>query len=163
MEQKRKSVELLAKENVDVAITKSRAVVPKKQVGRKPKNDPAKYRYTISLTEEENIRFLNLFESSGMSVKAHFITATLFQKPIRVVKIDKNTSDYYMRLTTLFNQFRAIGINYNQVTKAIKTVFSEKKALHFLFRLEKSTKELIEINQKVIELTQQFETKWLQK
>jgi hypothetical protein len=26
--------------------------------------------------------------------------------------------DYYMRLTTFYAQFRAIGVNYNQIVKA---------------------------------------------
>ena len=74
-----------------------------------------------------------------MDVKAHFITACLFEKPVKVVKIDKGTMDFYMRLTNFYSQFRAIGVNYNQVTKAIKNNFSEKKALAFLNQLEKAT------------------------
>ena len=71
--------------------------------------------------------------------------------------------DYYMRLTTFHSQFRAIGVNYNQTTKAVKTAFSEKKALAFLYKLEKATLELVAINKQVIELTEEFEDKWLRK
>jgi hypothetical protein len=35
--------------------------------------------------------------------------------------------DYYIRQTTFHSQFRTIGKNYNQVTKAIKSTFTEKK------------------------------------
>jgi hypothetical protein len=70
--------------------------------GRNPKKDPAVFRYSISLNAEENARFLALFDQSGMKVMAHFITACVFQKPIRVVKVDKAAMDYYMRLTTLY-------------------------------------------------------------
>jgi hypothetical protein len=131
--------------------------------GRKPKKDPCKHRYAISLNDVDNARFLSLFEASGMDVKAHFITASLFEKSVKVVKIDKGTVDYYMRLTSFYSQFRAIGVNYNQLTKAIKNTFTEKKALAFLYQLEKATFELVATNQKIIQLTKEFETKWLQK
>jgi len=68
-----------------------------------------------------------------------------------------------MRLTTFYGQFRAIGVNYNQVVKALKATFTEKKALAFLYKLEKAARELVETNQKIIDLTEEFEGKWLQK
>ena len=131
--------------------------------GRKQKADPCIHRYSINLNDEDNARFLSLFEASGMKVKAHFITVCLFEKQVKVVKIDKGTSDFYMRLTNFYGQFRAIGVNYNQVTKAIKNNFSEKKALIFLGQLEKATLGLVEINKQVMDLTHEFEEKWLQK
>jgi hypothetical protein len=131
--------------------------------GRRPKTDPCKHRYAISLNDKDNARFLSLFEASGMEVKAHFITACVFEKPVKVGKIDKGTVDYYMRLTSFYSQFRAIGVNYNQITKAIKNTFTEKKALTFLFQLEKATFELVAINKKVMDLTREFEEQWLQK
>ena len=44
-----------------------------------------------------------------------------------------------MRLTTFHSQFRAIGTNYNQCVRALKSNFSEKKALAFLYKLERHT------------------------
>jgi hypothetical protein len=134
-----------------------------RKAGRKPKRDPAVFRYSVSFNEMENNRFLSLFEQSGMKVKAHFITVCIFDKPVKVVKIDKAAMDYYMRLTTFHSQFRAIGVNYNQVTKAIKMTFTDKKALAFLYKLEKATIELVAINRRVIQLTEEFEQRWLQK
>jgi hypothetical protein len=131
--------------------------------GRKPKKDPCKHRYAISLNDVDNARFLSLFEKSGMDVKAHFITATLFEKPVKVVKIDKGTVDYYMRLTSFYSQFRAIGVNYNQLTKAIKSAFTERMALALLSKLEKATFQLAEINKQVMDLTKEFEARWLRK
>ena len=127
--------------------------------GRKPKADPCTHRYAFHLNNSDNERFLKLFEMSGMKNRAHFITACLFNKPIKVVKLDKGILDYYMRLTTFYSQFRAIGINYNQVTKSIKFAFTDKKALAFLYKLEKATYELVVLNQKIIALTQEFEKK----
>jgi hypothetical protein len=134
-----------------------------RQVGRKPKADPCRHRYAIYMNDAENVRFLSMCEDTGMEDKSRFIKSFLFQKELKVVKIDKAAMDYYMRLTTFYAQFRAIGNNYNQVTKALKSNFKDKKSLAFLFKLEKATKELIAINQKIIDLTKEFEAKWLQK
>ncbi|WP_217447534.1 conjugal transfer protein MobA [Maribellus comscasis] len=131
--------------------------------GRKRKANPCIHRHSFNLNDKENARFLSLFEASGMKVKANFITACVFEKPVKVVKIDKGTMDFYMRLTNLYGQFRAIGVNYNQVTKAIKNNFSERKALVFLNQLEKATLELVAINKQVMDLTREFEEQWLQK
>ena len=45
--------------------------------GRKPKTDPAVFRYGIKLTSEENGNFELLFEKSGMKQRARFIKATV--------------------------------------------------------------------------------------
>ena len=134
-----------------------------KQVGRKPKAAPAAFRYYIRFNELDNARFLALYEQSGLTDKARFITSCIFNRQLKVVKIDKAAMDYYMRLTTFYAQFRAIGVNYNQVTKALKSTFTEKKALAFLYKLENATKELVTISRQIIDLTAEFEEKWLQK
>ena len=131
--------------------------------GRHPKKDPAVHRYSISLSAEENARFLSLYEASRMDVMAHFITACIFQKAITNVTVDKATMDYYVRLTTLFGQFRAVGTNYNQVVKILYRNFSEKKAAAYLYKLEKQTAEMAVLCQKIILLTQEFEAKYLKK
>lgn len=131
--------------------------------GRHPKKDPAVHRYSISLSAEENARFLSLYEASRMDVMAHFITACIFQKAITNVTVDKATMDYYMRLTTLFGQFRAVGTNYNQVVKILYRNFSENKASAYLYKLEKQTAEMAVLCQKIILLTQEFEAKYLKK
>jgi hypothetical protein len=134
-----------------------------RQIGRKPKDDPAVFRYSVSFNAREHAEFLSRFEQSGMDVKAHFIAACIFNRQLKVVKIDKATMDYYMRLTTFHSQYRAIGVNYNQTVKAIKSTFTEKKALAFLYKLEQATKELVKLQQKIIELTAEFEAKHLGK
>ncbi|TRW24446.1 hypothetical protein FMM05_11495 [Flavobacterium zepuense] len=131
--------------------------------GRHPKDDRAVYRYSISLTAAENAKFLSLFEQSGMNVMAHFITACIFQKTITTVKIDKAAMDYHVKLTGLFGQFRAIGINYNQLIKMLYSNFTEKKAGAYLYRLEKQTMELSALAKKIIQLTTEFETNHLKK
>ena len=131
--------------------------------GRHPKDDRAIFRYSISLTAVENAKFLTLFEQSKMNVMAHFITACIFQKTITTVKIDKAAIDYHVKLTGLFAQFRAIGVNYNQLIKILYNNFTEKKAAAYLYRLEKQTIELVTISKKIIELTNEFEANHLNK
>jgi hypothetical protein len=131
--------------------------------GRNPKKDPAVFRYSISLSAEENARFLSLFEQSGMNVMAHFITACIFQKTIKTIKVDKTTMDYYMRLTTLYGQFRSVGVNYNQIVKLLYRNFSQKKAAAYLYKLEKLTTEMAGLCQQIIQLTGEFESKYLKK
>ena len=134
-----------------------------KKTGRRPKEDPATIRYTISFNEQEHARFLALFDKSGMQVKAHFITSCIFDKTIKTIQIDKGTVDFYMRLTSFHSQFRAIGVNYNQIVKLLYRHFSEKKAAAFLYKLEKQTAEMAMLCQKIIQLTAEFEAKHLKK
>ena len=134
-----------------------------KKTGRRPKEDPAKIRYTISFNEEDHSRFLSLFDQSGMQVKAHFITSCIFEKTIKTIQIDKGTVDFYMRLTSFHSQFRSVGVNYNQVVKLLYKNFSEKKAAAFLYKLEKQTAEMAMLCQKIIQLTEEFEAKNLKK
>lgn len=133
------------------------------RVGRKPKSDPAKYRYTVNLTEEENFRFLQMLDSSGIKNISRYLNHLIFGKEIKVVKIDKATMDFYIRLTNFYHQFQAVGNNYNQTVKAIKSNFGEKRALSLLYKLEKYTLELVYYSKQIIALTQEYEEKWLRK
>ena len=69
--------------------------------------------------------------------------------------------DYYMRLTTLYGQFRSVGVNYNQIVKILYRNFSEKKAAAYLFKLEKQTIELAQLCRDIAQLTEEFELKHL--
>ncbi|SEH31480.1 conjugal transfer protein MobA [Chryseobacterium culicis] len=124
--------------------------------GRKPKVDPSIHRYVFRLNDDENSKFLSLFEASGIDNKARFIISVLFSKEIKTVKIDKGSVDFYMRLTSFYSQFRAVGVNYNQVVKLLYTHFTEKKAAAFLYRLEKQTIELTILCRKITELVNEF-------
>ena len=139
--------------------TEEKKTSRKTKVGRTQKSDPAIFRYSISFNSVEHVAFLGRFDESGMKVKAHFITACIFNKTIRIVKLDKAVIDYYMRLTTFYSQFRAIGNNYNQAVKSIKFAFEEKKALYYLAKLEKATLELVVLNRQIMDMTEKFEVK----
>lgn len=135
----------------------------RKKMGRKPKADPAIHRYGIKLTNEENVRFEAAFSESGMKEKAGFIKKSIFGGRIKVVKIDKATMDYYIKLTEFHRQFQTVGNNYNQVVRTLKNNFGEKRAMALLYRLEKVSIELMLVCKKVMVLTQEYERKWLQK
>jgi len=139
--------------------TEEKKTPRKTKVGRNQKSDPAIFRYSISFNSVEHVAFLGRFDESGMKVKAHFITACIFNKTIRIVKLDKAVMDYYMRLTTFYSQFRAIGNNYNQAVKSIKFAFEEKKALYYLAKLEKATLELVVLNRQIMDMTDKLEVK----
>ena len=134
-----------------------------RKTGRKPKIDPAVNRYSINLNAVDNAKFLALFDQSEMKIIAHFITACIFQKTVKTVKIDMNAIEYHEKLTRFFSQFRAIGTNYNQVERLLNANFSDKKAAAYLYKLEKETIELVKVTKEVIRLTQEFEEKYLKK
>ena len=134
-----------------------------KKTGRKPKIDPAVHRYSFNLNDEDNGKFLALFDQSGMKITAHFITACIFQKTVKTVKIDIDAVEYHTGLTKFFGQFRGIATNYNQIVRLLNTNFSEKKASAYLYKLEKETIELVKVTKEVIRLTQEFEEKYLKK
>jgi hypothetical protein len=133
----------------------------RKPAGRKWAKDPAVHRYGIKLSGEENARFTSLFLQSGMNEKAKFIKNMIFGTEMKTVKIDKAAMDYYIRLTNFYAQFQAIGNNYNQTVKAVKSNFSEKRALALLYKLEKTTIELVVLSKQLIALTREFEEKHL--
>ena len=133
------------------------------KTGRKPKNDPAVNRYSINLNAEDNAKFLALFDQSGMKVIAHFITACVFQKTVKTVKINMDAVEYHAGLTKFFGQFRGIATNYNQIVKLLNTNFSDKKTSAYLYKLEKQTIEMKELLLKVVNLTTEFEKKCLNK
>ena len=129
--------------------------------GRRPKKDPAVYRYGIKLNAEENGQFELRFAKSGLKYKARFIKAMILDREMKVVKLDKAAMDYYIRLTNFYHQFQAIGNNYNQTVKAVKSNFGEKRAFALLRNLEKATIDLVVLSKRVIMLTREFEEEYL--
>jgi len=132
-----------------------------KKPGRKPKKDKSKFRYMVNLNSEENEIFKMLFQESGMENISKFLNYAIFGKQIKVVKLDKATMDYYIRLTNFYNQFQAIGNNYNQTVRAVQKNFDEKRAYSLLGKLEKATLHLVFISKEIVRLTEEFELKYL--
>ena len=133
------------------------------RTGRNPKLDPAVFRYTVRFNEEEHNRFLSMFEKSGVYAKSVFLKAHFFGQPFKVLKVDKTLVDYYTKLSDFHAQFRAVGTNYNQVVKELRSHFSEKKAMALLYKLEQQTVELVKLSRQIVELSREMEAKWSQK
>ncbi|MDL2230198.1 MobA protein [Alistipes sp. OttesenSCG-928-L06] len=131
--------------------------------GRPPKNDPTVHTITFKLNSAEKMLFGQMMQRAGITDKSKYIKSLLFGREVKVVRIDKATMDYYIRLTNFYHQFQAIGNNYNQTVRAIKSNFGEKRGLQMLYKLEKVTIELVVLSKKIIALTREYEEKWLRK
>ena len=82
---------------------------------------------------------------------------------MKVVKIDKAATDYYIKLTNPQRESRRIGVHYNQIVTSVHSgELTEKKALALLYKLEQLTVELVSLNKEIIRLTKEFE-QWLQR
>ena len=128
----------------------------KNKGGRNPKLDPATNRYSVNFISEEDMRFLKMFDRSGMTSKSAFIKARIFGEPFHVVTFDKSQHEYYAKLSDFHAQFRMVGNNYNQTLKELKSHFSERRAMALVCKLEKYMMQLVQIMAKVTELTAEY-------
>ena len=135
----------------------------KNKGGRNPKLDPATNRYSVNFSSEEDMRFLKMFDRSGMTSKSAFIKARIFGEPFHVVTFDKSQYEYYAKLSDFHALFRMVGNNYNQTLKELKSHFSERRAMALVCKLEKYMMQLVQIMQKVTELTDEYREKQAEK
>ena len=70
---------------------------------------------SVKFTPTEYAHFLTMKEGSGVPSLSLFIKARIFNETFRVIKVDRSLLDYYQKLTTLYGQFRSVGVNYNQM------------------------------------------------
>ena len=122
--------------------------------GRNPKLDPATNRYCVRFTGEENNRLLAMFKQSGMPYMACFIKAQFFGQEFRTFTDDGSMKPYNDRLTSLHSQFRQLGNDYNLALKELKVRFSEPHAIQLLCRMEKSLMQMVEVMDRVRQLTE---------
>ena len=113
----------------------------KRHVGRPLKKERASHCCMVRFTDTEFARFLTLYEQSGVPNRAVFIKARVFDETFRVIKVDRSLLDYYQKLTTLYGQFRSVGVNYNQAVFALKSNFGGE----------------------IVQLTREFQEKWSQR
>lgn len=137
--------------------------IKNKMGGRPPKIDPAKNRISVNLSDVEYADFLTLYEKSGVHSMASFIKARIFNESFRVIKVDGTLLEYTQLLSSLYTQYRATGVNYNQAVVTLKSKFEERKALAMLYKLEQQTIELVLISRQILALSQEFKSLWLQK
>ena len=122
--------------------------------------DPKTVFHAFKLNQQQEALFQTMMMQAGQRSISRFIVARIFGYTFKIVKTDKDAHDYYVRLTNLYGQIRAIGVNYNQVTKAIHTCYNERRAAALIAQLERYTKELTGIYQQVIALTEEFNKRW---
>ena len=121
--------------------------------------DPATNRYSVNFSSEEDMRFLKMYDRSGMTSKSAFIKARIFGEPFHVVTFDKSQHKYYAKLSEFHSQFRMVGNNYNQTLKELKSHFSERRTTALVFKLENYMMQLVQIMTKVVELTNEYRAK----
>ena len=102
------------------------------------------------------MRFLKMYDRSGMTSKSAFIKARIFGEPFHVVTFDKSQHEYYTKLSEFHSQFRMVGNNYNQTLKELKSHFSERRAAASVYKLEKYMMQLVQVMSKVVELTDEY-------
>lgn len=125
--------------------------------GRNPKLDLAINRYSVNFSSEEDMRFLKMYERSGMTSKSAFIKVRIFGEPFHVLTFDKSQHEYFAKLSDFHAQFRMVGNNYNQTLKELKNHFSERRTAELVYKLEKYMMQLVQIMHEVIELTNRYE------
>ena len=131
--------------------------------GRNPKLDPATNRYSVNFSSDEDVRFLKMFDRSGMTSKSAFIKARIFGEPFHVLTFDKSQHENYAKLSDFHAQFRMVGNNYNQTLKELKSHFSERRVMALVCKLEKCMMQLVQIMHKVTELTAEYQRKYTEK
>ena len=129
-----------------ISIMKKNRPARKGRGGRPAKTDTASHCVMVRFNDTEHARFLTMYEQSGLLSKAAFIKARVFGDVFRVIKTDRGTLEYVAKLTQLHAQYRAIGVNYNQ--------------LAMLYKLENATKELAAVGQQIIALSEEFKKRW---
>lgn len=127
---------------------------------RQRKNENKTRRLSFNLTERQFAHFLALYEQSGMTTYAHFIEARVFNESFKVIKVDKGAIDVFNQLRAFHAQFRAVGVNYNQLIKALKSNFTEKKAFVMIHKLHQETMKLTAIHSQVLKIAEEFNEKY---
>ena len=77
----------------------------------------------------------------------------------KVITVDKSAVEYYRKLSELTAQIHKIGVLYNQTVRAINSYHSVRTAQILLEKLEKISGQIITLQQKAIQLTEQFDSR----
>lgn len=102
-------------------------------------------------------RAIDLFHKSGAETKSDFVRGRILGESFKVITVDKSAVEYYRKLSELTAQIHKIGILYNQTVRAINSYHSVKTAQLLLEKLENLSLQIIMLQQKTIQLTEQFD------
>ncbi len=131
--------------------------------GRKPKQDPAVHRYGIKLTGDENFRFRQMFEQSGLDCYSKFIKAVLFKREIKVVKVDKTTLDLLYSANTILPAVPSRRQQLQSDRAGIEDELRGEAYLADALPAGTITIELLVLSKHINTLTQDYERRWLQR
>ena len=104
-------------------------------------------------------RAIDLFQRSGAETKSDFVRGRILGDSFKVITVDKSAVEYYRKLSELTAQIHKIGVLYNQVVRAINAYHSVKTAQIMLEKLERLSAQIIELQQKTIDLTIDYRSK----
>ena len=104
-------------------------------------------------------RAIDLFQRSGAETKSDFVRGRILGESFKVITVDKSAVEYYRKLSELTAQIHKIGVLYNQVVRAINAYHSVKTAQIMLEKLERLSAQIIELQQKTIDLTIDYRSK----
>ena len=102
-------------------------------------------------------RAIDLFHKSGADTKSDFVRGRILGESFKVITVDKSAVEYYRKLSELMAQIHKIGVLYNQTVRAINSYHSVKTAQLLLEKLENLSLQIITLQQKTIQLTEQFD------
>ena len=102
-------------------------------------------------------RAIDLFHKSGAETKSDFVRGRILGESFKVITVDKSAMEYYRKLSELTAQIHKIGVLYNQTVRAINSYHSVKTAQLLLEKLENLSLQIIMLQQKTIQLTEQFD------
>ncbi|MHC5201750.1 plasmid mobilization protein [Myroides sp. LJL119] len=111
--------------------------------------------YTFTLKDKEIEQFELAYLKSCAPSKGFFIRNKLLNNTLKSIIIDKVKLDYYMRLTSLYEQFYQVGLHYSTLIQQ----FPKQKQLEdqTILELINLTKELTHICKNIVGISLEFE------
>ena len=85
---------------------------------------------------EEQVRIYERWRESGARTLSQFARACILSSPIRTVVLDKGRLDTAEALMRIAGEVRLIGVNGNQIARALNAYHTEEKARLLLARAE---------------------------
>lgn len=131
-----------------------------KNNGRKAPDKPRWDNWHVRLPNpKDQQRAIDLFHKSGAETKSDFVRGRILGEHFKVITVDKSAVEYYRKLSEMIAQIHKIGVLYNQTVRAINSYHSVKIAQLLLEKLENLSDQIITLQQKAIQLTEQFDSR----
>lgn len=118
---------------------------------------------TIRLSEAEEAKLLQLYQSTTAQGLSEYARTVLLQKPVTVIYRNASADDFLDQMVGLKTELKAIGNNFNQVVHQLHRLnhFSEIRA--WVILNEASRRTLEKKTAEILEKLAQIYTLWSQK